>query len=168
MEVGIEECLHIEFEYTKSKYHLRDVVIGKVYFLLVRLNIKYMEIAVYKREITGSGPNMFSEDEKLIKYEIMDGIPVRGESIPVRFFLESVPLTPTYKNVHGKFSVKYLLNLVLVDEEDRRYYKQQEIILWRKKPGTNIELDKGSHNARHKGVRDEIKEKEEMEEEDDE
>jgi vacuolar protein sorting-associated protein 26 len=30
MEVGIEECLHIEFEYDKSMYHLRDVVIGKV------------------------------------------------------------------------------------------------------------------------------------------
>ncbi|KAG5175548.1 vacuolar protein sorting-associated protein 26-domain-containing protein, partial [Tribonema minus] len=29
MEVGIEECLHIEFEYDKSKYHLRDVIIGK-------------------------------------------------------------------------------------------------------------------------------------------
>jgi hypothetical protein len=23
MEVGIEECLHIEFEYNKSKYHLK-------------------------------------------------------------------------------------------------------------------------------------------------
>jgi vacuolar protein sorting-associated protein 26 len=28
--------------------------------------------------------------------------------------------------------VKYYLNLVLVDEEDRRYFKQQEIILWRR------------------------------------
>jgi vacuolar protein sorting-associated protein 26 len=36
MEVGIEDCLHIEFEYNKSKYHLRDVVVGKIYFLLVR------------------------------------------------------------------------------------------------------------------------------------
>ena len=34
--------------------------------------------------------------------------------------------------VHNKFSVKYYLNLVLVDEEDRRYFKQQEITLWRK------------------------------------
>ncbi|NWZ03887.1 VPS26 protein, partial [Loxia curvirostra] len=34
MEVGIEDCLHIEFEYDKSKYHLKDVVVGKVYFLL--------------------------------------------------------------------------------------------------------------------------------------
>ncbi len=37
MEVGIEDCLHIEFEYDKSKYHLKDTVVGKIYFLLVRL-----------------------------------------------------------------------------------------------------------------------------------
>lgn len=36
MEVGIEDCLHIEFEYDKSKYHLKDTVVGKIYFLLVR------------------------------------------------------------------------------------------------------------------------------------
>ena len=35
MEVGIEDCLHIEFEYDKAKYHLKDSVIGKIYFLLV-------------------------------------------------------------------------------------------------------------------------------------
>ena len=33
--------------------------------------------------------------------------------------------------MHNKFSVKYYLNLVLVDEEDRRYFKQQEIQLCR-------------------------------------
>ena len=36
MEVGIEDCLHIEFEYDKSRYHLKDTVVGKIYFLLVR------------------------------------------------------------------------------------------------------------------------------------
>jgi hypothetical protein len=41
-------------------------------------------------------------------------------------------VTPTYREVHNKFSVKYFLNLVLVDEEDRRYFKQQEITLYRK------------------------------------
>ena len=35
MEVGIEDCLHIEFEYDKAKYHLKDTVVGKIYFLLV-------------------------------------------------------------------------------------------------------------------------------------
>ena len=68
MEVGIEDCLHIEFEYNKSKYacifsrhiifralvnlrlplryHLKDVIVGKIYFLLVRIKIKHMELSI--------------------------------------------------------------------------------------------------------------------------
>ena len=132
MEVGIEDCLHIEFEYNKSKYHLNDVVIGKIYFLLVRIKIKHMEVVIIKRESTGSGPNTYNESQNIAKFEIMDGAPVRGESIPVRLFLAPYELTPTQKNIHNKFSVKYYLNLVLVDEEDRRYFKQQEIQLYRR------------------------------------
>jgi len=136
MEVGIEDCLHIEYEYTKSKYHLKDVVIGKVFFLLVRINIKYMEIALIKKESTGTGPNnIYNENETITKYEIMDGSPVKGESIPIRLFLSGFDLSPTYKNIHNKFSVKYYLNVVIVDEEDRRYFKQTEVIIYRKKPG---------------------------------
>ncbi|ALC44103.1 Vps26 [Drosophila busckii] len=132
MEVGIEDCLHIEFENNKSKYHLKDTIIGKIYFLLVRIKIKHMEIAIIKRESTGSGPNIFNENETIAKYEIMDGAPVRGESIPIRVFLAGYNLTPTMRDVNKKFSVKYFLNLVLMDTEDRRYFKQQEITLWRK------------------------------------
>jgi len=62
----------------------------------------------------------------------MDGAPVRGEAIPVRLFLGGFDLTPTYKDVCNKFSVSYILNLVLVDEDDRRYFKQREIVIWRK------------------------------------
>lgn len=132
MEVGIEDCLHIEFEYNKSKYHLKDVIVGKIYFLLVRIKIKHMEIAIIKKETTGSGPNTFNENETIAKYEIMDGAPVRGESIPIRVFLAGYDLTPTMRDINKKFSVRYYLNLVLVDEEERRYFKQQEITLWRK------------------------------------
>ncbi|PIO31272.1 hypothetical protein AB205_0217620 [Aquarana catesbeiana] len=57
-----------------------------------------------------------------------------GESIPIRLFLAGYDPTPTMRDVNKKFSVRYFLNLVLVDEEDRRYFKQQEIILWRKAP----------------------------------
>ena len=161
MEVGIEDCLHIEFEYNRSKcvldltyrttslhpsafhsaphqsnsmfrYHLKDVVIGKIYFLLVRIKVKHMEVALIKRESTGSGtrphptkrirsfraiftmphlthlvgPNLYNESETLTKFEIMDGAPVRGESIPVRLFMGGFDLTPTYRNVHNKFSLK--------------------------------------------------------------
>lgn len=132
MEVGIEDCLHIEFEYNKNKYHLRDVIVGKIYFLLVRIKIKYMELTIIKRETVGGGANSFNENETIARYEIMDGAPVRGESIPIRLFLGGYDLTPTMRDVSKKFSVKYLLNLVLIDEEDRRYFKQQEVTLWRK------------------------------------
>jgi len=134
MEVGIEECLHIEFEYASSKFHLKDVIVGKVFFLLVRIKVKHMELALIRRESTGSGPNLYNESETVTKFEIMDGAPVRGECVPVRLFLGGFELTPTYKNINNKFSVRYYLNLVLIDEEDRRYFKQQEVHLWRRDP----------------------------------
>ncbi|KAH6586305.1 hypothetical protein BASA61_006595 [Batrachochytrium salamandrivorans] len=131
MEVGIEDCLHIEFEYNKSKYHLRDVIVGKIYFLLVRIKIKNMELSIIRRESTGVAPNQYNESETITKFEIMDGAPVRGETIPIRLFLSGFELTPTYRDVNKKFSVRYYLNLVLIDEENRRYFKQQEITIYR-------------------------------------
>jgi len=163
MEVGIEDCLHIEFEYERRCYHLHDAILGKINFLLVRIKIKHMELAVIRRETSGEGvalaasqppgaapgsaptvpaggdakSNILTETQTLIKYEIMDGAPVKGETIPVRLYLRGIPadVTPTYDAVNNRFSVRYFLNLVLVDEEDRRYFKQQEIILWRKELG---------------------------------
>ncbi|KAH8303323.1 vacuolar protein sorting-associated protein 26 [Drosophila kikkawai] len=154
MEVGIEDCLHIEFEYNKSKYHLRDTIIGKIYFLLVRIKIKHMEIAIIKRESTGTGPTMFNENETIAKYEIMDGAPVKGESIPIRVFLAGYNLTPTMRDINKKFSVKYFLNLVLMDTEDRRYFKQQEITLWRKAdiPRYHSAQQQQQHHQQHQHV----------------
>jgi len=144
MEVGIEDCLHIEFEYNRSKYHMKDVIIGKIYFLLVRLKIKNMNLSLIKRETTGTGLDMSNENRTLSKFEIMDGAPVKGEAIPVRLFLGGFELTPTYKDVCNKFSVSYILNLVLVDEDDRRYFKQREITIWRKSDKKIAESKKNS------------------------
>lgn len=60
----------------------------------------------------------------------MDGAPVRGESIPIRVFLAGYDLAPTMRDINKKFSVRYYLNLVLMDEEDRRYFKQQVSYLY--------------------------------------
>ena len=133
MEVGIEDCLHIEFEFSRSVYNLKDCILGKVFFNLVRIKIKHMELNIIRKETFGTGDKAVTESENLTKFEIMDGAPVKGECIPVRFYLASVELTPTYENINKRFSVRYYINLVLVDEEDRRYFKQHEIILWREK-----------------------------------
>ena len=163
MEVGIEECLHIEFTYSKRFYHLNDYIMGHIHFLLVRIKIKYMELAVIRRESSGegvalsaianhmsgaggaggggngneTGGSIVTETQTLTKFEIMDGAPVKGEVIPVKLYLGGIgaDLTPTFDAGINRFTVKYYLNLVLVDEDDRRYFKQQEIILWRKDIG---------------------------------
>ncbi|CAG8020153.1 unnamed protein product [Penicillium salamii] len=163
MDVGIEDCLHIEFEYSKSKYHLKDVIVGRIYFLLVRLKIKHMELSIIRRETTGSPPNQYNESETLVRFEIMDGSPSRGETIPIRLFLGGFDLTPTFRDVNKKYSTRYYLSLVLIDEgmndsllyhqlptaneitlnagvrlgpglNARRYFKQSEIVLYRQAP----------------------------------
>lgn len=131
MDVGIEHCLHIEFEYLKPRFSLKEVIVGRIYFLLVRLKIKHMEISLIRRETVGSPPNQVVDSETMVKFEIMDGAPVKGESIPIRLFLGGYNLTPTYKEVNKKFSTRTYLSLVLIDEDARRYFKQSEIILYR-------------------------------------
>ena len=54
MEVGIEECLHIEFEFTKQGFHLKDCILGKVSFNLVRIKIKMMELSIIRKETVGA------------------------------------------------------------------------------------------------------------------
>lgn len=163
MDVGIEDCLHIEFEYSKSKYHLKDVIVGRIYFLLVRLKIKHMELSIIRRETTGAAPNQYNESETLVRFEIMDGSPSRGETIPIRLFLGGFDLTPTFRDVNKKFSTRYYLSLVLIDEgqsnpnpvhlndlsltnaaDARRYFKQSEIILYRQAPDAAPALNAGT------------------------
>lgn len=124
MDVGIEDCLHIEFEYSKSKYHLKDVIVGRIYFLLVRLKIKHMELSIIRRETTGVSPNQYNESETLVRFEIMDGSPSRGETIPIRLFLGGFDLTPTFREVNKKYSTRYYLSLVLIDEGEFTAFSQ--------------------------------------------
>ena len=84
--------------------------------------------------------------------QIMDGSPSRGETIPIRLFLGGFDLTPTFREVNKKYSTRYYLSLVLIDEgvfymqpvvlpallmvmtDARRYFKQSEIVLFRLAP----------------------------------
>jgi vacuolar protein sorting-associated protein 26 len=146
LEVGIEDCLHIEFVYDKTQFHLNDVVTGRVFFLLVRIKIKHMELSLVRRETAGfsgssagssgvasalSGTAAVTESETLTRFEIMDGAPIKGERIPIRMFLSGLDVGPSLVGAANCLSVRYFLNLVLIDEEERRYFKQQEVTLYR-------------------------------------
>ena len=129
LDIGIENCLHIEFEYAKSYYSLTDVIVGRIYFLLTRLKIKHMELSLITRESSGLQSSSTLIDSTAIRYEIMDGSPVKGETIPIRLFLSGYDLTPTMGSNY--FNVKNYLSLVIIDEDGRRYFKQSEVHLFR-------------------------------------
>jgi vacuolar protein sorting-associated protein 26 len=68
---------------------------------------------------------LLSEVNTNIQFSMLIADRISGETIPIRLFLGGFDLTPTFREVNKKFSTRYYLNLVLIDEENRRYFKQQ-------------------------------------------
>ncbi|KPA81343.1 vacuolar protein sorting-associated protein-like protein [Leptomonas pyrrhocoris] len=134
MDVGVDNVLHIEFRYDKKVFHMTERVLGKVTFKVADMEIAFGEVGLVRKEALHPGKAEESiEQETLQKFEVMDGTPIVGEVVPIRLYLKSIPrLTPTFQNVEDFFSVRYFLNLVLVSQEGRRYFKQQEIQLYRR------------------------------------
>uniref|UniRef100_A0A2K5K159 Uncharacterized protein n=1 Tax=Colobus angolensis palliatus TaxID=336983 RepID=A0A2K5K159_COLAP len=66
----VNNCIKIE---VGIEYHLKHVIVGKIYFLVVRIKIQHMELQLIKKEITGIGPSTTAETETITRYEIMDG-----------------------------------------------------------------------------------------------
>ena len=99
----------------------------------MRIKLKQMELSLIKKETLKAGGSPVIETETLSKFEIMDGAPVKGEVVPIRFYLSATDLSPSYPNINNRVSVEYFLNIVLLDEDERRYFKQCEIELWRNK-----------------------------------
>lgn len=102
-------------------------------FALLRIKIATIEVLLIKREQYGVGQNAVVENTTESRFEILDGTPIEGEVVIIRFHLSSTELTPTYPNINNRFSCRYYLNLIIVDEEERRYLKQMEVELWRSK-----------------------------------
>lgn len=81
IEVGIEEWIHVSFEIEKSRYNVRDCIVGQVVFRKVSVRLDCMELQLVKRETIGSGANAQIDNEVLAKFEIMDGSPITSNII---------------------------------------------------------------------------------------
>lgn len=57
-----------------------------------------------------------SNRNNLISYLISFSDTALGETIPIRLFLGGFDLTPTFRDVNKKYSTRYYLSLVLIDE----------------------------------------------------
>jgi len=129
MKVGMKQKLSLSIYFQHKNYNCRGTLKGFILFNYINLNIKFMEVQIVRREVIFGDKNC--EPAYVARYELIDGVPIKNERIPIRFFLKSYNLTPSYPNIDNVFCVRYFLNLVIADDEDNRYFKQKEICLFR-------------------------------------
>ena len=141
--LGIQNLLSIDFELEHINYNCRGTIKGLVSFNYIHLPIKYIEIQLLKNEIVFNEKN--NRDPIIIEdIELIDGSPIKNDTIPFRIFLKSYNLTPTYKNINNIFCVKYYINLIIGDFQSNTFFKQKEIKLFRiYKVKKNPELNYG-------------------------
>ena len=130
LEVGIEDWLHLVFDLDSRNFGLKDIALGRVTFKKVSIRLKSMEVQIIRKEVVNVA-NVAPIQKVLTRFEIMDGGPIKNETIPIRFFLKPYDLTPSLTNINNRFSLQYFINIVLTDVEDRKYFKQHEIFFHR-------------------------------------
>jgi vacuolar protein sorting-associated protein 26 len=133
MNIGLSGHLQLDVVFAHSKYHLKDVITGHFKFRELRIKVKHIEVCINKKEASGEGGSV-TENKIITRLEIMDGEPVVGEVVPIRLFLSSIEgLTPTQREINNTFSCTYFLSIMIHDEEGRKFFKQHEFEVWRKK-----------------------------------
>ena len=129
LNVGVKNVLSLSIEFDHSNYNCRGTLKGAISFNLVNTKIKFIEVQLIRREIIFDGKKY--EPEYIATFELIDGSPINKEKLPVRLFLKSYNITPSYPNIEEIFGVKYFLNFVVVDADENRYFKYAEINLFR-------------------------------------
>ncbi len=63
----------------------------------------------------------------------MDGCPEQGDVIPFRMCMRGVKgLAPSYQSIHNRLFVRHWFDLTIHDSDNKKYWKQAEVIFYRK------------------------------------
>jgi vacuolar protein sorting-associated protein 26 len=123
-EIGISGVLQYEFIFSRRKFDCHDMVIGVVYPTFVRIRIVHMQLSLYCAEQYVQGGRLLRERTKIATTEIMDGPPVRGDKIPIRFFLGDWNVWPYLDFVGSAVRVDWYFMVRLIDDNGKKYYKR--------------------------------------------
>lgn len=132
MEMGIDNIIHLDYELFKMKYDINDWIKGRIIFKKVRMRVKLIELHLIKMETVDHSNTQKTDRTVITKYEVCDGKPDVDDIVPIRMHIGCYDLCPTYNNVSNYMSVRYFLKIVIIDDEDKMYSRDQEIYLWRK------------------------------------
>jgi vacuolar protein sorting-associated protein 26 len=133
-EIGMTGVLHIEFVFTHGTFDCQDVVIGAAYLLLVKLRIVHMQISLYCSESYQNVGRVIKERVIVKSIEVMDGAPVRGDNIPIRFFLGDCNVWPYVPFQDSAVQVEWYLRAQMTDENGKKYYKRLRAQFVRRPP----------------------------------
>jgi len=133
----------VELSIKKTKVHLeKERIEGRIKFKDASVDtmerVKQVRLDLVQSEIQGATTaqniDKLPQTSRVVKsFELTDGCPGKGESIPFRMSLRGTPLlTPTMKNIHNRFNVRYFVRLVVVSQEEGESKAgDYEIVLWR-------------------------------------
>ena len=133
-EVGIRNVLHIEFVLPKQINDIREPLIGAVYFILIKLRIVHMGLTLYRVETYSSDEFFIKKKTELKTIEIMDGAPVRGDHVPIRFFVSEADIWPFVPFKRSQLQVEHYVRAHLTDENGKKYFKRLKVEFARFKP----------------------------------
>ena len=122
-EVGIQNVLHVEFVIQNPIFDCGSVILGKVHFLIVKIRIVNLYIQIRRIESFNNGVISFKNEILLCQYELLDGMPVRGDWIPIRFYMPNIKAWPYPENSGRSLDVSYNIRFLLVDENGKHYFK---------------------------------------------
>jgi len=129
-EIGIKNVLHIEFVFPKPEFDCNSVLIGKLFFLIVKIRIVQVYLQIKREEFFDNGIVRFKNEAIVSQFELLDGVPVRGDSIPVRVFFPGIKVWPCAQKTKD-FEVSYSVRFILFDENGKHYYKDLTSELFR-------------------------------------
>jgi vacuolar protein sorting-associated protein 26 len=126
-EVGITNLLHVEFVFPELFYDVRDAVVGSVYLILIKLRLTEMSLILYRQETCEVDTVSIKQRTQLKRMEIMDGAPVKGDLIPIRFFLAESDMWPFQQFKGSVLKVEHYLRAEMIDENGKHYYKRMTL-----------------------------------------
>ena len=125
--LGIRGLLDVEFIFLKRYFDVQDAILGKICFLEAKLRIVHMSLVLCRRERYIDRGVEIDKEVELKEFDVLDGAVVRGDSVPVRFFLGEIEICPFTAPEHCPLEVAYYLLARLHDETGKNYSKPLRI-----------------------------------------
>jgi vacuolar protein sorting-associated protein 26 len=133
-EIGMSQVLHIEFVFSHQKFDCQDVIIGTVFPIVVKLRVVHMLIGLYVTETYTTQMKEINQKTTVKTMEIMDGPPVKGDNIPIRFFLGDCDIWPFQPYAGSPAVVEWYLRAQITGDDGKKYYKRLKAIIVRAPP----------------------------------